>query len=188
MNNETPLSLVDQVDLLLPQTQCGRCGYAGCRPYAEAIISGETEINRCPPGGMSGVAALAALLNKSVLALDPECGEASLPLIAVIDEQLCIGCTRCIPPCPVDAIIGASKQMHTVFTEECTGCGLCVTDCPVDCIQLLPAPNAFDPDQSRRRYTAKLERLALQEKIKQERLAKQKQLLAKIKQNKLVLT
>ncbi|HET7371093.1 MAG TPA: RnfABCDGE type electron transport complex subunit B [Gammaproteobacteria bacterium] len=127
------------IDRLLPQTQCERCGYAGCQPYAEAIASGEADINRCPPGGDATVAALAEFLDREIKPLDPECGEPLAPAVAVIDEETCIGCTRCIQACPVDAIVGAAKLMHTVIAAECTGCELCLPPCPVDCIDIVPA-------------------------------------------------
>jgi electron transport complex protein RnfB len=127
--------VVDQVDALLPQTQCGQCGHPGCRPYAEAIADGEDPINLCVPGGDSTIAALADLLGREPEPLD---GEAAEPLVAVIREAECIGCTKCIQACPVDAILGAAKHMHTVIAEECTGCDLCVEPCPVDCIDMLP--------------------------------------------------
>ncbi len=128
--------LADQVDELLPQTQCGQCGYPGCRPYAEAIANGEAEINRCPPGGETTIVALADLLGREPIPLDGEVGEEKPPMIAVIDEQTCIGCTLCIQACPVDAILGAAKHMHTVIESECTGCELCLEPCPVDCITM----------------------------------------------------
>ncbi|NBV75182.1 MAG: RnfABCDGE type electron transport complex subunit B [Methylococcaceae bacterium] len=176
--------LADKIDRLLPQTQCGQCGYKACRPYAEAIAKGDALINQCPPGGDKGIEQLAGLLGVEILPLNPAHGCQQDRLQAIIKENACIGCTRCLPPCPVDAIIGASKQMHTVIANECTGCGLCVAECPVDCIAMVPAVNAYDPNQARRRYQAKLKRQANQELQKQQRLEKQKLLLAKIKQNK----
>jgi electron transport complex protein RnfB len=130
--------IVDQVDAILPQTQCGQCGFAGCRPYAEAIASGEAEINRCPPGGEVTIVALADLLGRDVIPLDEEVGDERPPSVAIIDEQTCIGCTLCIKACPVDAILGAAKSMHTVIESECTGCELCLEPCPVDCIHMHP--------------------------------------------------
>ncbi len=131
--------LIDQVDNLLPQTQCGQCGYPGCRPYATAIAGGEAEINRCPPGGQATIQHLAELLDVEPLELDAEHGaEAEVRTVAYIHEDLCIGCTKCIQACPVDAILGAAKLMHTVIKTECTGCDLCVEPCPVDCIDMLP--------------------------------------------------
>jgi electron transport complex protein RnfB len=130
--------VVDQVDALLPQTQCGQCGYAGCRPYAEAIAAGEADINHCPPGGETTIRALADLLGRDPKPLDETHGEHEPPSVAIIDEQICIGCTLCIQACPVDAILGAAKQMHTVIADECTGCKLCIEPCPVDCIDMIP--------------------------------------------------
>lgn len=132
----TPLAT--RIDALLPQTQCTRCGYPACLPYAEAIAAGEADINRCPPGGETGVAALAQLLGRAAKPLDPSCGSEAAPSVAVIDEAACIGCTKCIQACPVDAILGTGKHMHTVISAECTGCELCVEPCPVDCIHMLP--------------------------------------------------
>ncbi len=129
--------LVDQIDNLLPQTQCGQCGYPGCRPYAEAIAGGDA-INKCPPGGQSTVEALADLLDVEALPLEGGVDEEPVKKVAYIREDECIGCTKCIQACPVDAILGAAKQMHTVITDECTGCDLCVDPCPVDCIDMLP--------------------------------------------------
>ncbi|HHW78591.1 MAG TPA: electron transport complex subunit RsxB [Xanthomonadaceae bacterium] len=130
--------IVDKIDAILPQTQCGQCGYAGCRPYAEAIAAGEADINQCPPGGEAGIVALAELLGRDPKPLNPEHGREKPKMVAVIDEQSCIGCTLCIQACPVDAILGAAKHMHTVIARECTGCELCVAPCPVDCIHMVP--------------------------------------------------
>lgn len=127
--------IVDKVDALLPQTQCGQCGFPGCRPYAEAITSGQADINRCPPGGEAVIHALSDLLGVDPKPLD---GEAKGKQVAVIDEQTCIGCTLCLQACPVDAILGAAKQMHTIIGKECTGCELCLPPCPVDCIAMVP--------------------------------------------------
>jgi electron transport complex protein RnfB len=129
--------LADKIDALLPQTQCGQCGYPGCRPYATAIAKGEADINQCPPGGEAGIAALADLLGVDPKPLDATHGEVKPKMVAVIDEQRCIGCTLCIQACPVDAILGAQKQMHTVISQECTGCELCIAPCPVDCIEMV---------------------------------------------------
>ncbi len=132
--------LVDEIDALLPQTQCGQCGHPGCRPYAQAIVEGEA-INHCPPGGQATINALANLLDVPAPELDEEHGiEAEVKTVAFIREAECIGCTKCIQACPVDAILGAAKLMHTVIAEECTGCDLCVEPCPVDCIDMLPVP------------------------------------------------
>ena len=131
--------LVDQIDAILPQTQCGQCGHPGCRPYAEAIAAGDEPINKCPPGGQTTINALADLLDVPAPELDAEHGEESdVKKVAYIHEDLCIGCTKCIQACPVDAILGAPKQMHTVIVDECTGCDLCVEPCPVDCIDMVP--------------------------------------------------
>lgn len=135
----------NQIDSLLPQTQCGQCGFPGCRPYAEAMAKGEAEINRCPPGGESTIQNLADLLGVDVIPLDEELGEhKEAPTVAVIIEDYCIGCTKCIQACPVDAIIGAAKQMHVVIAKECTGCELCIPPCPVDCIIMEPVPTAIE--------------------------------------------
>jgi electron transport complex protein RnfB len=131
--------LVDQIDKVLPQTQCGQCGFPGCRPYATAIASGEADINQCPPGGEDGIVRLAELLGVEAKPLNPDNGVAkAVPTVAVIDENVCIGCTKCIQACPVDAILGAAQQMHTVIASECTGCELCLEPCPVDCISMQP--------------------------------------------------
>ena len=157
--------LARRIDDLLPQTQCTRCGYDGCRPYAEAVAAGEAEIDRCPPGGDEGIARLAALLGRAVRPLDASVGAAQAPQVAVIDEAACIGCTKCIQACPVDAIVGASKRMHTVIAADCTGCELCLAPCPVDCIALAPAI-AFPPAPLSRarheRRALRLERDALE--------------------------
>ena len=137
--------LVDKIDAVLPQTQCGQCSYPGCRPYAEAIAKGEADINQCPPGGEAGIRALAELLGVEPKPLSAEHGEEKLaPTVAIIDEATCIGCTLCIQACPVDAILGAAKQMHTVIAQECTGCDLCVAPCPVDCITMVPVKQGID--------------------------------------------
>ena len=130
--------IVDEIDALLPQTQCGQCGHPGCHPYAEGIAAGE-EINKCVPGGEDTIRALADLLGRDFVPLDEEYGEEKEhKLVAHIREAECIGCTKCLQACPVDAIIGAAKQMHTVVADECTGCDLCVEPCPVDCIDMVP--------------------------------------------------
>ena len=130
--------LADQIDAILPQTQCGQCGFAGCRPYAEAIAAGEAKINRCPPGGETGMLALADLLGKEPVPLEDEGAASKVKSIAHIRENECIGCTLCIQSCPVDAIVGAAKQMHTVIASQCTGCELCLPPCPVECIEMVP--------------------------------------------------
>lgn len=134
--------LVEKIDALLPQTQCGQCGYPGCRPYAEAIENGD-EINKCPPGGEATIAALAELLGRDTKPLDGDAQQG--PMVAYIREDECIGCTKCIQACPVDAILGAAKHMHTVIIDECTGCDLCLEPCPVDCIDMLPHPRQIAP-------------------------------------------
>jgi Na+-translocating ferredoxin:NAD+ oxidoreductase subunit B len=136
-------SLSDRIDALLPQTQCGKCGYQGCRPYAQAIADGLAPINRCPPGGQDGIRAIAALLQTAEIPLDTRRGQHLPLMVATIDESHCIGCTLCIQACPVDAIVGASKLMHTVIADQCTGCDLCVAACPVDCITMKPADHAW---------------------------------------------
>lgn len=129
--------LVEQIDEILPQTQCGQCGYPGCKPYAEAIANGD-EINKCPPGGDATIQKLADLMGVEAKPLDDAHGESDVKKIAYIREDECIGCTKCIQACPVDAIVGATRQMHTVIVDECTGCDLCVAPCPVDCIDMVP--------------------------------------------------
>ena len=139
-SNEDKNLLIDEIDALLPQTQCGRCTFSGCRPYASALASGEADINQCPPGGNATAAALANLLGREARPVDPRFGTVpARPLVAWIDESACIGCVKCIQACPVDAIVGASKFMHTVIADHCTGCELCIPPCPVDCIVMRPA-------------------------------------------------
>lgn len=157
--------LSQRINALLPQTQCTKCGYQGCEPYALAIALEGAAINRCPPGGDEGIVALANLLERPVVALDKECGTHQPLQVAVIDEQFCIGCTLCIQACPVDAIIGASKLMHTVLPEQCTGCDLCVAPCPVDCISMVPVTPARtwttqDATRARAQFEARARRLA----------------------------
>jgi electron transport complex protein RnfB len=131
--------LADAIDCALPQTQCTRCGYPACRPYAEAVAAGTAAINRCPPGGDAGIRTLAALTGRPVLPLDRSCGVEAPLRVALVDEAHCIGCTLCIRACPVDAIAGGPKRMHTVIADLCTGCELCLPPCPVDCIAMAPA-------------------------------------------------
>lgn len=169
----------DRIDALLPQTQCGQCGYRGCRPYAQAMDRGEAAINRCPPGSASGIAALAGLLGVPELPLDPTCGTEKTRMLARVVEADCIGCTKCIHACPVDAIVGAPKLMHTVLAEDCTGCELCVPACPVDCIVLepMPEPWANDPakaDAARAHFQRREARLVAVEEDHQRELAVRK--------------
>ncbi|MEP7184268.1 MAG: RnfABCDGE type electron transport complex subunit B [Rhodanobacter sp.] len=165
-------TLTDRIDAILPQTQCEQCGFHGCRPYAEAIARAEAPINRCPPGGDAGIRALADLLGRAPLALDPTHGIEKPRTLARIIEADCIGCTKCIQACPVDAIVGASKLMHTVIADDCTGCELCVPACPVDCIVLLPMPpqqiDQAHADAARDHFQRRESRL---EKIRLEREA-----------------
>jgi electron transport complex protein RnfB len=148
----TSPNLIAQIDALLPQTQCRQCGYSGCRPYAEAIAAGVAGINQCPPGGDEGALDLADLIGAPYAPLDPRFGSHKPPAVAFIDETSCIGCMLCIEACPVDAIIGAPKLMHTVIAASCTGCELCIAPCPVDCITLFPAD--VEPDRKQRRHNA----------------------------------
>ncbi len=167
-------TLAEKIDALLPQTQCTQCGYQGCMPYAEAIAAGGADINRCPPGGDAGIAALAALLSRSALPLDISFGLHQPYRIAVIDEDTCIGCAKCLPPCPTDAIIGASKFMHTVVASLCTGCELCIAPCPVDCIRMVEDPNypvMMGADVARSRYQIHQTRLARDEQERNAALA-----------------
>jgi electron transport complex protein RnfB len=154
------------IDALLPQTQCTRCGYPSCRDYAGAIAAGEARINQCPPGGTETIVALAALTGQSIQPLNKDNGIEAAPKVAFIDEERCIGCTKCLPPCPVDAIVGARQRMHTVVAETCTGCELCVAPCPVDCIVMIPllasplkSLTLPDPGVSRARFEARNARI-----------------------------
>ncbi len=176
MNRRTAPEIVARIDAVLPQTQCTRCGYAGCLPYAAAIAAGEAQINQCPPGGAAAIRELAALLEVEVLALNPANGAEAPPRVAWIDETRCIGCARCLPPCPVDAIVGAAKFMHTVLAERCTGCELCIAPCPVDCIELRPAsPAAFNQaDLNRVRHAAHVDRLRRRADARQRELDSKK--------------
>jgi electron transport complex protein RnfB len=156
-------AVADRIDALLPQTQCTRCGYGGCRPYAEAIASGEAAINQCPPGGSATIGAIAKLVGRDPLPLNPANGVEGPVRLAFIDESRCIGCAKCLPPCPVDAIVGAPRQMHTVIADLCTGCELCVAPCPVDCISMVDTPATFAapaPAANRTRYESRNERIA----------------------------
>jgi H+/Na+-translocating ferredoxin:NAD+ oxidoreductase subunit B len=170
----------DDIDALLPQTQCTRCGYGGCRPYAEAILSGEAEINQCPPGGAATIAALASLLARPALPLNPANGVEGPLQVAQIDEEVCIGCVKCLPPCPVDAIVGAHQQMHTVVLALCTGCELCVAPCPVDCISMVPRSSLADASapptahDNRERFGAHNARIAARERERAALVAERK--------------
>ncbi|ANB74541.1 ferredoxin [Paraburkholderia phytofirmans OLGA172] len=173
-------TLADRIEDLLPQTQCTKCGYPACRPYAEAVANGEANYNQCPPGGAEGVARLAALLGKPVISLNSANGVERPRPLAVIDEQVCIGCTLCMQACPVDAIVGAPKQMHTVIAELCTGCDLCVPPCPVDCIAMPPvtgdatgwgAWSQGQADAARERHNRREARLAREREAAEARAA-----------------
>lgn len=170
--------LADRIDALLPQTQCTRCGYPACRDYAQAIADGDADINQCPPGGQAGIDLLAVLLERAPKPLNPANGVEKPREIALIDEELCIGCTKCIAACPVDAIVGASKMMHTILIDECSGCELCIAPCPVDCIALVPAAAngpARDPAaRYRARYEARNVRLRRDEAEHSAKLAARK--------------
>ena len=173
-------ALADQLEDLLPQTQCTKCGYPACRPYAEAIASGEADINQCPPGGIEGVRRLAAATGRKVIPINPVNGVERPRPVAYIDESLCIGCTLCIQACPVDAILGASKQMHTILPDLCTGCDLCVAPCPVDCIVMYPvsgdatgwdAWSQAEADDARARHDFRTQRLRREAEANDARLA-----------------
>jgi electron transport complex protein RnfB len=174
-----PKTLADRVEDALPQTQCTKCGYAGCRPYAEAIASGEARINQCPPGGAEGIVRLSAVTGHPVIPLNPVNGLERPRAVAYIDEALCIGCTLCIQACPVDAIMGAAKQMHTILPELCTGCDLCVNPCPVDCIVMYPVTEATgwqawsqpEADAARDRHDFRTARLQREREENDARLA-----------------
>lgn len=173
------MTSVQAIESALPQTQCGECGYAGCRPYAEALAQGLAPIDRCPPGGVETLRELGRLLK-----IDPEPylesmhAKTRLPAKAVIRESECIGCTKCIQACPVDAVIGSAKHMHSILSHECTGCGLCVEPCPVDCIDLVVQPEAvYDPEKARARYHAREVRL-LREAHEKQQIYRQKRQLS----------
>ena len=178
--SDSSKTLADRIEDLLPQTQCTKCGYPACRPYAEAIAAGSASYNQCPPGGAEGVARLAALLGKPVIPINPVHGLERERPVAVIDESACIGCTLCIQACPVDAIVGAAKQMHTVIASLCTGCDLCVPPCPVDCIDMQAATpgrtgwaawSQADANAARARHDARTSRLQREKQENDARLA-----------------
>jgi len=182
--------VIDQINAILPQTQCGQCGFKGCRPYAQAIASGAADINQCPPGGDEGIIELAHLLGVDPKPLDTKFGHHKPKSVAYIVEEDCIGCAKCIAVCPVDAILGAAKFMHTVIASECTGCELCVAPCPVDCIIMKPAPIYTDKPSTlkwvqaqlaKRRYEARCLRKENENAEKAERARKQKEALVKMK-------
>lgn len=178
MAQQTLQLLITQIDNALPQTQCEQCGFKGCLPYATALAKGDTQINRCPPGGDPVIKELAQILKLSVIPLDSSCGVPVAPQVMIIDEPLCIGCTKCIQACPVDAIIGAKKRMHTIIEAECTGCALCIPVCPLDCILIKPIDQPVDTnqigltqaqklraDKSRSRFNARKLRYAQQQRL-----------------------
>lgn len=180
MSSPTDKSLADQLEDLLPQTQCTKCGYPACRPYAEAMADGSASYNQCPPGGIEGVARLAKVLGKKVIPINPVNGMERPRPVAFIDEALCIGCTLCIQACPVDAIVGAAKQMHTIVTDLCTGCDLCVAPCPVDCIAMVEvtpgktgweAWSQAEADAARERHDFRSTRLQREKEENEARLA-----------------
>lgn len=180
--------MIEQINLLLPQTQCGQCGFKGCRPYAEAIAAGTADINQCPPGGDEGIVDLAQLLGVNPKPLNPKFGQHKPKQTAFIIEEDCIGCVKCIAACPVDAILGAAKMLHTVITNECTGCELCIAPCPVDCIVMHPLTETLSNDlkkakaqQAKRRYENRLLRLQKLAEAKLERARLQKAAFAQTK-------
>jgi electron transport complex protein RnfB len=175
----TDKSLADRIEDVLPQTQCTKCGYDGCRPYAEAIAAGAADINQCPPGGAEGIARLSSVTGRRVIPLNPVNGLERPRAVAYIDEALCIGCTLCIQACPVDAIVGAAKLMHTIVPDLCTGCDLCVNPCPVDCIVMYPVTETTgwdawrqaDADAARERHDFRAFRLKREKDENDARLA-----------------
>lgn len=183
--------LIEEIDAVLPQTQCGKCGFPGCKPYASAIVAGRADINQCPPGDLEGIQKLAELLDVQPKPLNTSHGFPKLRSVALIDESLCIGCTFCIQSCPVDAIVGAAKQMHTVIAAECTGCELCIAPCPMDCISLIPVKEEMDnslnlpidtikkqaADKARARYQFRQQRLERDKQADNKRL-KRKNIVA----------
>ena len=186
VSSESP-TLIDQINALLPQTQCGQCSFQGCRPYAEAIASGAADINQCPPGGDEGIRDLSELLGVPPKPLNTEFGQHKPASVAFIIEKDCIGCTKCIAACPVDAILGAAKFMHTVIASECTGCELCIAPCPVDCIIMQAVPvndvkgsRTQKSAQAKNRYDARCLRKEKEEAEKAARAKKKRQALLKM--------
>ena len=177
MHTDAHRAAIDALELLLPQTQCTQCGYAGCRPYAEAIVTQAAPINRCPPGGSAGIAILAAHTGRSIVPLDPEAGIERPRRVAHIVAELCIGCTKCIEACPVDAIAGAPRRLHAVVVEACTGCDLCLPPCPVDCIQMVAPPlgqegwSRIDAQNARARHQRRAQRIERHQLAQARRLA-----------------
>lgn len=179
--------LIEQIDAILPQTQCGQCGYSGCLPYATAIAEGNADINQCPPGDAEGIRKLAALLGVAFKPLNTLHGAPKPKSVAFINEEQCIGCTFCLQACPVDAIVGAAKQMHTILAAECTGCERCVAPCPVDCISMIPAEPypASDAqemkqkaaDRARIRHQSRLQRLVREKQQQAQKLAQKSQVV-----------
>ena len=183
-------NIVEKINSILPQTQCGQCNYSGCKPYAIAITKGKADINQCPPGGEKGIQKIAKLLGVDFKPLNEKYGVTKLKSFAVIDEDICIGCTLCILACPVDAILGAAKKMHTIIKEECTGCELCLSPCPVDCIKMLPVEDNNNEifvqkksDLARSRYEFRLDRI---KRDKKESLTKRKFLSSTSEKSKLI--
>lgn len=187
--------MIDQINAILPQTQCRQCGFQGCRPYAEAIASGAADINQCPPGGDEGIIELSHLLDVSYKPLNQQFGQHKPKSVAFIIEKDCIGCFKCIAACPVDAILGAAKFMHTVIASECTGCELCVAPCPVDCIVMKPIPDKEQPlieaqkyaraQLAKRRYDARCLRKEKEISEKAERAKQKRAELLKMKSENL---
>ena len=183
--------MIDEINAILPQTQCRKCGFLGCRPYAEAIFSDAADINQCPPGGDEGIIELAHLLRVDPKPLNPQFGLHKPKSVAFINEQDCIGCVKCIMDCPVDAILGAAKFMHTVIISECTGCELCIAPCPVDCIIMMPLPTPPDKEEpftrnqkrnhAKRRFDARCLRKEKDIKEKAEHAKQKRAQLVKIK-------
>lgn len=179
---------IDQINAILPQIHCGQCSYKGCKPYAEAIALGQADINQCPPGGDEGILELATLLGLKTKLLNPEYGVHKPKQVAFIIEEDCIGCVKCIAVCPVDAILGAAKLMHTVITAECTGCELCIAPCPVDCIEMKPLAVQLSTEQKNvykltamRRYEARNRRKEIAALEQAEKARKQREALLRMR-------